>query len=172
MYICDLPDHTSKLMKQSFLSLQIKGRTYLTLIADRFFIETNKKPRNQDNIVQRHLPSVPSHWIKTRAAQHHINYPTYDTQEKSFATNRTKTSLHFTVSDSLLADDRGSFDRAEAIMSVIFHLFFLTSLAAKSFSGQTVFILYIIFQFFQQQWLNLLSYQLQNFSKNTRHFIN
>ena len=46
MYIWDLPDHTSKLMKQSFLSLQIKGRTYLTLLADRFFIETNKKPRN------------------------------------------------------------------------------------------------------------------------------
>ena len=38
IYICDLPDHTSKLMKQSFLSLQIKGRTYLTLLADRFFI--------------------------------------------------------------------------------------------------------------------------------------
>ena len=38
MYICDLLDHTSKLMNQSFLSLQIKGRTYLTLLADRFFI--------------------------------------------------------------------------------------------------------------------------------------
>ena len=38
MYIWDLLDHTSKLMKQSFLSLQIKGRTYLTLLADRFFI--------------------------------------------------------------------------------------------------------------------------------------
>ena len=37
-YICDLPDHTNKLMKQSFLSLQIKVRTYLTLLADRFFI--------------------------------------------------------------------------------------------------------------------------------------
>ena len=35
MQICDLPDDANKLMKQSFLSLQIKGRTYLTLLADR-----------------------------------------------------------------------------------------------------------------------------------------
>ena len=43
MHICDLPDHTSKLMKQSFLSLQIKGRTYLTLLADRFFYLNKQK---------------------------------------------------------------------------------------------------------------------------------
>ena len=43
MYICVLPDHTSKLMKQSFLSLQIKGRTYLTLLADRFFYLNKQK---------------------------------------------------------------------------------------------------------------------------------
>ena len=38
MYIRDIPDHMSKLVKQSFSSLQIGGRTYFTLLADRFFI--------------------------------------------------------------------------------------------------------------------------------------
>ena len=37
MYIRDLPDHISKLTKQSFPGLPIRGRTYFTLLADRFF---------------------------------------------------------------------------------------------------------------------------------------
>ena len=63
----------------------------------------------------------------------------------TYITSRSQNSFHFKASDSLLVDDHSSFARAEAIMFTIFHLLFLASLAAKSFTGFIVFISYMIF---------------------------
>ena len=86
----------------------------------------------------------------------------------TYITSKGQNSFHFTASDSLLVDDHSSFARAEAIMFTIFHLLFLASLAAKSFTGLIVFNSYMIFQFFKQFSLEK---QFSQIIKKTRHFL-
>ena len=85
------------------------------------------------------------------------------TQEKSYVTCRTKNSLHFTESNSLSADDRGSFARTQKPLCPQFSTCSSLHLLQPNFFQVRLSLFPLWYSsFFKQFSLNLLSYQLQN----------